>query len=305
MSKSNEKFMEISNFYKLSTSLFKFALFKSNKDIDYIVFIEGETDKVFYENTSMSFFVDNRIEFIVSECMCDNVENHGKKAVVDLCSQILDLTPKSISKCVFIVDHDYFGLDEFLPELVNKIKKYVTVLPVYSFENFFLLFENLKRIEKRYMYDEQIKSFKHSYDQFLIMIHEYMALRWTLTACLVPNKTIHINIKINYKKSYDEMFEIFNCNDANQLFINKEKLDFEVKIMNDKIKPHRELEHYKIEALKYIETNDDKIKGKILLNFLLKYLKEVNGINIKMYEGEEYIKLIKLINVNFEIKLTG
>ena len=46
-------------------------------------------------------------------------------------------------RCLFIVDHDYDGLDCRRYGLSELARKYINVLPVYSFENYFLNQKNM------------------------------------------------------------------------------------------------------------------------------------------------------------------
>lgn len=304
MSKNNDRFMETFNFASTSTCLYKCNIYFQRNDVDYIIFVEGKTDEEFYTHCRMPFFNENRIEFIISTSKKGDEEHIGKKAVVELCREIVLSHKKYLRKAIFIVDHDYFGIEEFGKECKADVDKFLTILPCYSFENFFVLPSNLKIIESNYLYDSQIDHFNNTFKKFVQEIREFYELKRTMTACYTLHRYFSSRDLFRSFNSTDEISKIYSADTIEtyyinyDVFINEKEAMAEI-IYNDK---HLFHVHEQLKNLSEFKTDELWIKGKILLNFLVKYLTNVNGRTAELYKGEVYLNMIKLIDVSFEIK---
>src|SRR6056297_2682001 len=106
------------------------------KNYNYFVMVEGKTDVEFYNNCSHPFFKENEIKYLHSTNSVFVPEFKGKKWVISSAKVLHDNFSDSLKKFVCIIDHDVFGLKEF-KSVDKKYLNLITVLPVYSIENYF------------------------------------------------------------------------------------------------------------------------------------------------------------------------
>ena len=126
------------DYYPVSGTLFELNNINL-KDYNYFCIVEGNTDEKFYSNINKNIIdLNNSIVYYVYQQHIGNKKIlEGKKRVITSYENILiqnkfhkDLNKyKDLNKLIFIVDHDYDGID----------KEYnISVTKLYAIENYFV-----------------------------------------------------------------------------------------------------------------------------------------------------------------------
>lgn len=274
---------------------FKLIITSANSTKDYFCIVEGKTDVLFYSSIRHSFFKKKQIDYFHADSNSRNKDLLvGKEAVINTCSILLAKNPSLMKRCVFIVDHDDFGVKNYIDKYSESVLSKITVLPVYSFENYFFNTHNFRRVIMPLFSSEFRKVFDDKFLYFKECAIRYFSLKRVITATYQFSTLKKLD---NFKPKYTEN-DIF-CFLPKENFIDLDKLNYEVENMMSAIiesKPHNKL--YK-DSLNLLENNIDFIKGKILYGFFAAILKDITEKDVG--DKRIYIELVKKLEVDLEV----
>lgn len=250
----------------------------NQKDVDKFCFVEGSTDEAFYSSTSHDFFTKNKIKFLY---VGYNVisEYKGKKAVV-LATKVVEKNYNRLKdKFVFIVDHDDFGLEEYIGNVDKQYLNMITTLPVYSFENYYFHADNLEKSLCDHVETHKLEELKRDLDIFCEEIIDYFSLKAVKTASNSLKGYSKLKDLYIYKFKYEDK-DIFNFQFYDKDYYNREAMIYEVSKLREIISgyPKAAKLYNKIRA--EMASSKDSIKGKILFQYMKAYLKHHNNTNL-------------------------
>ncbi len=280
----------------------KYNQYRNDDRYNSIVFVEGYSDKVFYENTKYECLNSNVQYIFKSNKNEDSINLVGKEAVIYVYDRIKrnDTLVFDLYKCIFIVDRDF---DEILCSKYIKLKesdrKLFTLTKGHSMENFFLEEQNINKIFCSFdLTSDAAKTFWKLFLIFSEEIYEFYALKGTITAGIRENMNVH------YTKRYDdsEIFT-FTFDSINEYKYNRLYLEEEVSIMKNGIKQSKQ-------AIDFFDMLKEKLmqysgflRGHTVFDFLNSYLEQCYGKTIN-YKNERtnYCKIVNHMNVEIDIK---
>lgn len=255
-----------------------------NED-NYISFIEGPDDKKFYRFIKNHEII-NKIDkdnYIYSNN--DLKEINGKKGVITMYKYIDSNFPSYLDKCIFLVDHDYNGLEGY-----NLVKDSgITTTKGYAIENYFFTKDNIQKIFNYLKLDDYYLEFDKKLKMFLYDILEFTRLKSTIT----NNRFIRVKNIYSNKEIFKFDFKNNNYFDKNIMYQENQNMLNEIK------KNNRAFEYYKTKS--YSFTNNPLwARGHDIYNFLYEYLKQVHNKNIN--EFNIYKDLVKILDIDITIK---
>lgn len=301
MASSNERYM---NHFNNPTSGIEISIKIDNasneKDIDYFCFVEGSTDKYFYNSISHDFFSMNKIHYIFMGYKKFNEYEKGKKAVILATKVVSKRHRKLLRRFVFIADHDYFGIDEYKKVIEEKYLNMLTILPVYSYENYYFYKNNLNNGLGSYLNDRQLSDLNNELSTFCKETIDYFALKATKTAAHAQSKYNNCKELIEYQHSSKDK-NIFIFDFSSKEYFKKDLLDYEVNQLRRIV--YKEPKTKKLyEKLKTtISQGKDFYKGKILFQYMTDYLKYHYNLNAK--HGKLNNEINRLLEVDLDIRL--
>ena len=297
MVSSNDRFFQhfnspISDIY----IQFKISNIINQKNVDKFCFVEGSSDELFYSTVSHHFFSKNKVKFLYVGYY-DKSEYKGKKAVVLATKVVIKNFKKLAEKFAFIVDHDDFGIDEFKDEVEGQYLEMLTVLPVYSYENYYFYNNNLDRVFcSIHLSNSQLLEFKNHLDTFYDDITDYFSLKAVKTASHTLEKYKNLyNIKEYVPRFKNEDIFVFDFNDKE--YYRRELAELEVSAFELMVQEHSKAKKLYEAMKKRMSINKDFLKGKILLQYMRAYCKYHFDIDINDKN------VIKQINNQLEIEL--
>jgi len=294
---------------------FDVNIYRNDKKLDYVCFVEGYTDPSFYNNILNTVISGKKLKYVRSLSSKETVYGNeiGKEGVIKNYFSIYQYPDfkNILSKSIFIVDHDYEGLiSEFYgQDEINK--KVFTVTPYYAFENFFLTDENIEKIFKYFNIDnDELVKFKNILNQFVKENSDYTRLKSSVTiACKKCQYKTYLpssKIRVPYGKNAGEYMgpnDIFNFifNNPKYHFYNKNFMKMQNEAMYEAIKNSPKImQYYSNETKKFI-NNKNFIRGHDIYKLLEQYLLQNFNINIsqKKYDkNSRYNEIVKIIEVN-------
>lgn len=289
-----------------STGIFMLNVYRNDKNIDYVCFVEGTSDIPFYKNFKNSPFKNKNIEFIRMKTTyeTDEQEDIGKDGVIknylNICSD--KILKQYLSKCIFLVDNDYEGLVSSNFELYDFDKKRFAITKTYSFENYFFKDYNIKAIFNYFnINDIELTKFLNLLNTFIDDVDEYNRLK---SSVVIACKKGFYNTLLPRSSYYspDEIFH-FDFNGKYHYYFNSylmkkqnEKMMYAISY-SDKIKDY----YYNISP-KFSGTTDF-IRGHDLYKFIMVYFKQIFEIDLSPNQNnDEYINVIKQLSVDIDIK---
>lgn len=81
-----------------------------------------------------------------------------------------------LDRCIFLIDHDYEGALSSKVVVPETLRDNLTITKLYSFENYFLIEENIDKIFKLFGLDD-VNVFKQKLNNFVEEISEYNRLK--------------------------------------------------------------------------------------------------------------------------------
>lgn len=289
-------FNEIIDGDKPSSSLiFEYIASQNKPGISYFCFLEGKTDKYFYcgilpKKLNAS---PNSIEYLYAG------KGEGKESVIFAAQHILRKKKHENNgkKAIFIVDRDYN--DELVSIKYKDVYDKLSILPCYSFENFYFSPEENIKIVFRELLSRSL--WKHKYSEFIDVyatfyktIVKYCA--WKKICVLNYNiESIECDHKDNVKDDFiNHPFCIpFKFPDNIQSFIDEAVTELKYK--------HPKLYDDFLRYLDVFNKDNTNIMGKFLFILLTKYLhyrcNTLNKLEYKLYN------MSKKLIVTFDVKL--
>lgn len=226
---------------------------------------------------------------------------------------------KSMNRYVFMVDHDYDGIDYYQPKLnssyklfLEKDKRNISVTKGYSFENYITTKENIGKIFefvcnlKEYNKENELKKFNEKYEKFKKEISDFFS--WV--ACIVyATKNNYIKRRLDLIK----IDEIFNYDFSNEEIYNKKLLEEALKQRKDIIfKNPLYLKSEIINELRKVQKRyynkiieEDYIQGHTLYNFLIEYFRYYFDFDLRMdFKNKLFVEeVLRKLDINFSINL--
>lgn len=274
-------------------------------------FVEGITDVTFYKNIlhKMDEYKDFKIEFFNEG---KEGEDGGKEAVYHSLTCLLSIPMKTKCKAAFVVDRDYDENGFKKSWVVNEnIVSRLTVLPCYAIENFFFYPEcNLESIFKHYFstyWKKYLGLFQNEFNSYIEDIALYCA--WKML-CVRKEKIME---RLAFNSSKDSKYDVGTPNYEINNVLRDKNLPIRFKLSDNFYafmkSVENELNAKKNEALykKMLKYKDDILKdrrlpkGKLLLGFLIKFLKQHGEKNIKA-EVDDLLALSGKLTVFTEFK---
>ena len=281
--------------------------------------VEGKQDVVFYGNINIKMLDNSLLLYATSSEYFKQLV--GKQNVLSSYMLIKDnnILGKNMNRYVFMVDHDYDGIDYYQPKLnsryehfLEKDKKNISVTSGYSFENYITTEENIDKIFeivcnlKGLNKDDEVGKFSKKYEAFKREINEFFS--WV--ACIVyatKNNYIRRNlglIKIDDIFNYDfSTEEIYNKNLLKEALKQRKNIVVEntvhlKKEIVDELKRKQKEYYSKIIAENYIQ-------GHTLYNFLVEYFYYYLDFDLRIDSKNEVFinKILNNLNIKFSINL--
>ena len=304
-------------------------IYRNNKNIDYICFVEGPSDPVFYKNITNTNISNKNLAFV--RCLTKRDKEYdgeeiGKEGVLRNYYSLLSdkVLSRNFNKYIFIVYNDYEGLVSENGEIEECDCERINVTPCYAFENFFLTDENIKIIFSYFgLSNDDSNKFIKKLNSFVQEISEYNRLKSSTviaykysskynTPTSIARSTFDIFDNYNgcYRKC--EQNDIFNFEFTGKYpyYYRKSLYDKQIELMKNSVANNKTiLFYYKFHTQKFV-NNRDFVRGHDLYNFLSRYLLQLYDINIFpriknngiWIDNPNYISIIKLLVINFNFK---
>lgn len=277
--------------------IMRFALLREKAYINQFIFVEGSTDRTFYENTNISDLSDHAYYFyrILSD-RYDKEEYKGKEAVFYSLKRIVEdeRLSKRIDKCKFIVDRDYSEIQE---SKYSRLKpadySRITVTKGHSMESYFFEESNLRKILK--MVDLSADEFLELFDEFKLEMSYYYSLKAVIT------ENYKMGTKIWFAKKYNDA-ELFVFDFSNMMFwSSRDKVKEECQRMKKVLAPCANLIEQAETLQKVIVSNRMMVRGHDAFFFLEQYIQQKAHKSIAFPKGNR--KDLKLLIGNFDVEL--
>ncbi len=268
-----------------------------DRRLKHFVFVEGRDDKLFYSCTEDEELTNAAAYFY--SLRSDRHEGDdiivGKSSVLYCYKHIKNNRALSngIEKCVFIVDKDYDPLLQFTSyDLTEEDKHYIRRTEGYSFENYFIMQENLQLLFRSMnLAEEAINEFEVALKKLWKSLWSYYAAKAAITLNYY-NKSVP---KYSSQYKSKDIF-IFDGNEA----VDLEKKRKETHRMLEHINTNPELQATYKELKKSLKASPYLyMRGHDVYDYLLYYLKMKQGIMISsLLDMDNYSRIIAQMTVN-------
>lgn len=285
------------------------------------VFVEGSTDKRFYENTNLPFLNDPKykVEYMFRKCTRDKElfgeeKEEGKKYVIKRIQQIRKGRGiKDFDRCWFIFDKDFdVGDIRKLNKISEEDSHQVRVTDGHSMESFFVNEKNLKLICDKYSADyddlyQKLCDFRKEMIKFYTL--KAVITRATAMNRIVDYKTRYCDITDTKElaKGKEPLLEfVFNTKDFMKISRERvkkecEAMEYALKKMRDSYFINKEMGSLKENIEIALEQSISNMRGHDLFTFLEAYFEQVKGVYLGDWPGSFYY-LTNLIK-DFEVTL--
>ena len=306
---NRDKFREIFDEGYLMPPYSSYGLFMFNQcrnnGYKYYCFTEGSTDDVFYKNVIGLEFLKNDTYFIPMQNIQEAPSEFdiGKSGVMNTYNDIRTRNNllHYLNRCIFLIDHDYEGALSSKVVVPETLRDNLTITKLYSFENYFLIEENIDKIFKLFGLDD-VNVFKQKLNNFVEEISEYNRLKSAINISYM--KGVNYRPPVNYRKKYDsnEIF-IFDFNNVYDYYFRKELFDRELNNMRTAVNNFEKAkEYFENDSLKF-RNNINFVRGHDLYRFLQYYLWQRHNIDIRPRKNNiNYIRMINECNIDIDIK---
>ncbi len=246
---------------------FWYSSSKNRSDIKCFCFVEGKTDRKFYET-----FIASRLRYKKEQVeIIYGVGGDGGKTPVIMTAKKIDSQKEKCGKeAIYIVDRDY---DDKEKRREHGIMKNITVLPCYSFENFiFRPKNNLKQVFRdafgEHLWEVRYKEFDKALSVFMAEVIPYCA--WKRLCVELPALAASLE---HHQKGEDNVERIL----SNMKFAIPYNYPLDARsFTKDALDEIRSDHEYLVDVIDdYIDeakADSGNIKGKLLLTFLAGYL---------------------------------
>ena len=268
-----------------------------DKRIKHFVFVEGRDDKLFYSCTEEEELANAAAYFysVRSDYREGDEKIVGKSSVLYCFKHIKNNKTlcNGIGKCVFIVDKDYDPLLQYTPyHFTEEERHYIRRTEGYSFENFYILQENLQLLfRSMHLTDEAVNEFQTELKKMWKSLWTYYAAKAAITLNYY-NKSVP-----GYSSKYKpkDIF-IFDGDVA----VDLEKKRLETQRMIDHINTNSELqEAYKGFKKQLKESPYQYMRGHDVYDYLLYYLRMNHGVLLRsLQDMDDYSKNVAKMTVN-------
>lgn len=296
------------------TILFEFnTIRKYLNNGQYYCFVEDKNDAFFYRRTGnnilkqaeFSVGVRDKYKYINDDPRNDYNIRHmsnGKDRVINTFIKIDRDLHSQLSKCIFLVDKDFEGAYSFKYTLTDEQRNRITTTaPFYSFENYFLENNNLKKIFKKIGIEEEYLVFDKLLKKFISEISDYTKLKYVATMSHMKSSKFN-DRSFHYSKIYSSE-QIFSFNFNDDPFYYKERMLEEITLMQIALNNSNGKSKKYYESLKKHSNTSRDIRGHDIYAFLEKYLKQKKGIDIHQNRNNKMYKdIIKILSVPITIK---
>lgn len=268
-----------------------------DKRIKHFVFVEGRDDKLFYSCTEDEKLANSAVYFysVRSDYREGDEKIVGKSSVLYCFKHIKNNKTlcNGIDKCVFIVDKDYDPSLQFTSyHLTEEDKHYIRRTEGYSFENYFILQENLQLIfGSMYLTDEAVNEFQTALKKMWKSLWSYYAAKAAITLNFY-NKSVP-RYSAQYKPKDIFVFD-------GDVTVDLEKKRKETQRMLDHINTIPELqETYKDLKKRLKDSPYQYMRGHDVYDYLLYYLKVKHGVLIcSLQDMDDYPRIVSKMTVN-------
>lgn len=304
-SESNKTFVD--RYYNKNESQVLFRLNNDKNNYDVFCIVEGSSDQYFYKN-----IVKYNEKLLVADYIwTTNVNDDtdiGKEAVIRAYFDIKKETEMNelLKKTIFIIDHDYYGFhsEKYDDFIMDSVKNNFTMTNVYSFENYFLLNNNIENIFKNLgLTSSDSQKFIAKLKMFISEIREFNSLKsTTVYVCKVDS------LKVNIGRTKLYGFEdIFVYNFKENPFYNRNLLIKQTGYMHSAVSSNPiSFKVYLNEKKKYYSGIDYGIcftRGHDIYNFLVSYLKQMHNIEIeRRLNYDLYRKIVSNLEIDIDFK---
>ena len=309
-----EKFLLNMESLPTSSSIFEENIYRNDKNIDYICYVEGPTDSDFYGNISNTSISSKNIRFIRSLISgeSENKLDIGKEGVIKNYFRVL--SKEALKKSIFIIDHDYDGLISDFYSLDELNDKYFSITDGYAFENYFLTSDNIKRIFDYFKLSiEEYYNFESYLKKFIEDVSNYNRLKsCTVIACKnckyhtkLPSTSVRFMYGRNTGKKI-EANDIFKFDFTNkyEYYFRKNLMEMQNKRIEYVIRNNSLIMDYYNNVSNRIDNNLMYIRGHDLYSFLQQYLYQMFNINIsprlKDRQYSHYIDIVKILDIKMK-----
>ena len=304
-SESNQKFVD--RYFCKNESQILLRLNNDKNNYDIFCIVEGPSDQHFYKNISKYKDRLSKADYIWTTNVNDE-NSIGKEAVI---RSYFDVRKEPelvnlLTKTLFIIDHDYYGLhsEKYDDLTMESVKKNFTMTNVYSFENYFLLQNNIEIIFKTIgLSSDDCKRFINKLKTFIDEIREFNSLKsTTVYVCKVDS------VKVNIGRTKLYRFEdIFAYNFMENPFYNRNLLIKQTGYMHSVVSSNPiSFKVYLGEKKKYysgINYGISFTRGHDVYNFLISYLKQIHSVELDYRSNYElYKKVVSSLDVDIEFK---
>ena len=267
-----------------------------DKRIKHFVFVEGRDDKLFYSCTEDEDLTNAAAYFysVRSDYREGDEKIVGKSSVLYCYKHIKNNRTlcNGIEKCVFIVDKDYDPSLQFTSyNLTEEDKHFIRRTEGYSFENYFILRENLQLLfRSMHLPDEAVDEFQAALNKMWKALWSYYAAKGAITLNFYNNTP-------QYSSKYKprEIF-VFSGN----IEVDLEKKRAETQRMIDHINTSSELQETYKSLKKALKISPYQyMRGHDVYDYLLYYLQKNYGLSISnLHDIDDYSRVVAQMSVN-------
>ncbi len=316
-SESNKCFLKLIEEPPISSSIMETNIYKNDKNIDYICYVEGPTDTTFYGNLKNCPLSNKKIEFISMPTSQEGAfsDEIGKEGVISRYFSIYRFPnyKKLLSKSIFIIDHDFEGLTSEKYDPGELDETVFTITKPYAFENYFLTKSNLQKI---FSYFNLSSNSYYKFEEYLNkLVYEtstYTRLKSSVTIackkgkyktylpsskCIIPSG--------NFAGRVMEPKNIFHFDFLGkyQYFYNRKFLNIQNEKMKNSIKNDKKiLDYYNNISIKF-KNKIEYTRGHDIFNMLETYLMQIHNINIsqsKFAKNSRYKEIVRILDVDID-----
>lgn len=275
----------------------RFNIIRATKPNQNYIFVEGSTDKIFYEATNDShlsinaeYFYSRKSDYIAD----DEKSILGKESVLYCYNFIKNEKSFNMNTCTFIVDRDYDAKLQLIKiPLSNSDKKNLCMTKGHSFENYFLDEVNLKYVFSELgLSDQDLSAFLQRFTKFLESTKSFFSAKAVITEA-------YSKLHLHYKKKHDdnEVFsaDIKNNNGINSIILKEENSNQKLFIQSNRLEAR----------LKYYENILGQnlalyIRGHNVFEYLQAYLQCYHRMNLSSRNRKIYSDIVKHFQVEFK-----
>lgn len=260
--------------------IMRFSMERDKVGVKTFIFVEGSTDKVFYQNTNLENLSDHACYYYrTMSDKYDKKQYKGKEAVYYSLKRIIDSEKlrESLDRCQFIIDRDYMKVQK---SKYSKLKladyKKIKVTKGHSMESYFLNENNLNIVLENIGINKD--DFLTVFDLFALEMSRFYAYKAVIT------DNFESGADIKYKKKYkDEELFVFDFTREN-FWLGKDKVEEECLRMKKALRQYSYLLRQADNLQKEIAKDRIYVRGHDAFTFLEQYIiqKKIKRLHFQM-----------------------